>query len=355
MSAQAPAPIVACTGRLLTGSFVRRNRSMFDVRVSCRRLAAYSVALSAAMSTALAQAAEAAYPARPIRIVVASAAGSGSDIVARTLSTRLAENLGHAVVVDNRPGAAGLIGAEIVARATPDGYTMFIPTLTQHISTTLAKRHRLDAEFEPVGFLANTPFMIVTSASVPVKSMEEFIAYAKARPGKLLYGSSGNGGSLHICIELLQSMAGLRMTHVPYKGTAAVITDLMTNTVQLGCPPVAAMSAFMNNAKLRVLAVTTQEATSLAPGQPPVSAALPGYAFPGWYGALVPLRTPKAIVALLHKELARTLAAPDIRDRLLKQGVEPAMSSPEEFREFLSRESKRMEVLLKDAGVQAAQ
>jgi tripartite-type tricarboxylate transporter receptor subunit TctC len=156
-------------------------------------------------------------------------------------------------------------------------------------------------------------------------------------------------------MELFQSMAGLKMTHVPYKGSSALITDIMTNTVQLGCPPVAAMSAFMSNPKVRVLGVTTKDATSLAPGQPPISQALPGYAFPGWYGALVPLKTPKPIVALLHKELARTIANAEVRDRLLKQGVEPAMSSPDEFREFLNRESKRMEVVLKEAGVQAAQ
>lgn len=328
---------------------------MFDVRVFARRVAAFGAAVFGVMSATSVLAGEAAYPSRPIRIVVASAAGSGSDIVARTLSTRLSENLGQAVVVDNRPGAAGLIGAEIVARALPDGYTIFIPTLTQHISTTLARRHQLDRDFEPVGFLANTPFMIITSGSLPVKTTEEFIAYAKARPGKLLYGSSGAGGSLHICMELFQSMAGLKMTHVPYKGSAALITDIMTNTIQLGCPPVAAMSAFMNNPKVRPLGVTTKEATALAPGQPPISQALPGYAFPGWYGALVPLKTPKQIVAVLHKELARTISNAEVRDRLLKQGVEPAMSSPEEFREFLVRESKRMDGVLKEAGVQAAQ
>ncbi len=327
---------------------------MFDVSIIARRFVALGVAVLGLVSTPTLQAAEGGYPSRPIRIVVASAAGSGSDIVARTLSTRLAENLGQAVVVDNRPGAAGLIGAEIVARASPDGYTIFIPTLTQHISTTLANRHQLDKDFESVGFLANTPFMIITSGSLPVKTTEEFIAYAKARPGKLLYGSSGAGGSLHICMELFQSMAGLKMTHVPYKGSSALITDIMTNTVQLGCPPVAAMSAFMSNPKVRVLGVTTKDATSLAPGQPPISQALPGYSFPGWYGALVPLKTPKPIVALLHKELSRTIANPEVRDRLLKQGVEPAMSSPEEFREFLSRESKRMQVVLKEAGVQAS-
>ncbi len=323
---------------------------MFDAR-SSRALGAL---LAGMVVSALGSAVQAAdtYPSRPIRMVLGSAAGSGSDVVARVLTHRLSENIGQPVVVDNRPGAAGLIGAEIVARATPDGYTVFIATLTQHLSTTLQNKHRLETEFEPIGFLANTPFMLVTSASIPVKTTEELIAYAKARPGKLLFGSSGKGGSLHICIEVLQSMAGLKMVHVPYKGSAGAITELMSGAIQLLCPPVAAMTPFMNNPKLRVLAVTTKEATALAPGHPPVSQALPGYAFPGWYGAFAPLNTPKHIVARLHKEFARTIDTPDMRERLLKVGVEPAMSTPQEFREFLASETKRMAKVLSDAGAQ---
>lgn len=328
---------------------------MFDARLRRALRASLDAVLLVAMGSSAVFAGEAPYPSRPIRIVVGSAAGSGSDLVARTLSTRLSENLGQPVVVDNRPGASGVIGAEIVSRAAPDGHTIFIPTLTQHLSTTLQKRYLLDRDFVQIGFLAHTPFMLVTSASLPVKNTEEFIAYAKARPGKLLYGSSGPGGSLHVCIELFLNMAGLKMLHVPYKGSAAVVTELMTGEIQLACPPVAAMTPFFTNNKLRVLGVTTKDATSLAPGYPPISQALPGYAFPGWYGAVAPLKTPPHIVARLHKELSRTIATPEVRDRLLKQGVEPAMSSPEEFREFLLRESKRMEVVLREAGVKDPQ
>lgn len=293
------------------------------------------------------------YPTRPIRIVLGSAAGSGSDVVTRVLSSRFSENIGQPVVVDNRAGAAGLIGAEIVSKSAPDGYTIWVATLTQHLSSTIQKKLLLDKEFEPIGLLAHTPFMLVASASIPVKNIEELIAYAKARPGKLLFGSSGTGGSLHICVEQFQSMAGIKMTHVPYKGSAMAITELMTGEIQLSCPPVAAMQPFLNNGKLRVLGVTTKEPTVLAPGFPPVAQGLPGYAFPGWYGALMPLKAPKHIVARLHKEFARTVNAPDMRDRLIKVGVEPAMSTPEEFRDFLQQESRRMEVILKDAGVQS--
>jgi tripartite-type tricarboxylate transporter receptor subunit TctC len=293
-----------------------------------------------------------AYPVRPIRLILGSAVGSGSDVVSRVLSARLAENMGQPVVVDNRPGAAGLIGAEIVSKAAPDGYTIWIATLTQHLSSTIHKKLLLESAFEPIGLLANTPFMIVTHSGIPPKTIEELIAYAKARPGQLMFGSSGTGGSLHICLEVFQSMAGLNMRHVPYKGSAMAITDLMSGEIHLSCPPVAAMTPFLKNARLRVLGVTTKEETALAPGYPPVSQSLPGYAFPGWYGALMPLKAPKHIVSRLHQEFARTVNAPDMRDRLLKVGVEPATSTPDEFRVFLQKESQRMELVMRNAGVQ---
>jgi len=312
-------------------------------------IAATGAAVGLATFSALA--AEA-YPARPLRLILGSAVGSGSDVVSRVLSTRFAENIGQPVVVDNRPGAAGLIGAEIVAKAAPDGYTIWIATLTQHRSSTMHKRLHLDTSFEPIALLANTPFMIVANASIPARSIAEMISYAKERPGQLMYGSSGTGGSLHICIEVLQSMAGIQLRHVPYKGSAMAITDLMSGEIHLSCPPVAAMTPFLKNPRLRVLGVTTKEETALAPGFPPVAQSLPGYAFPGWYGVLMPPMAPRAIVARLHREFARTVSAPDMRERLLKVGVEPAISSPEEFREFLKQESQRMEVVLRNAGIQ---
>ncbi len=319
-------------------------------RVACRALCVILACLGLSAAVANVRAADV-YPIRPIRIVLGYAAGSGSDVVTRVLSNRFSENIGQPVVVDNRAGASGLIGAEIVSKSAPDGYTIWVATLTQHLSSTIQKKLLLDREFEPIGLLAHTPFMLVASASIPVKNTEELIAYAKARPGKLFFGSSGTGGSLHVCIEMFQSLAGVKMTHVPYKGSAMAITELMTGEIQLSCPPVASMQPFLNNGKLRVLGVTTRDATALAPGYPPISQAVPGFAFPGWYGALMPLKAPKHIVARLHKEFARTVNAPDMRERLIKVGVEPAMSSPEEFREFLRKESQRMGAVLKDAHI----
>jgi tripartite-type tricarboxylate transporter receptor subunit TctC len=293
------------------------------------------------------------YPSRPIRMVSASAAGSGSDVVLRLLSTRLSENFGQQIVVDNRPGASGLIGAELTARAAPDGYTLWLATLTQHISTTLHNRLLLATEFAPVGLVATTPFIIVVGSALPVTSTAEFIAYAKARPGQLIYGSSGTGGSTHVCLELFQSMAGVKMLHVPYRGMGTAITDIMSGQIHAACPAAPTMSVFAG--KVRVLGVTSLRATPLAPGVPPISDVLPGFELPGWYGLVAPLGTPKEIVARINQAFAKTVNAPDVRERLLAAGAEPAMSSPEEFAVFLRAVSERLGKLLKDAGVGPAQ
>jgi len=266
------------------------------------------------------------YPSRPIRMVTASAPGSGSDVIGRLLSARLTENLGQQVVVDNRAGASGLIGAEVTARAAPDGHTFWLATLTQLISTTLANRLHLAKEFAPVGLVATTPFVIVTSNTLPVKSTAEFIAYAKARPGQLLFGSSGTGTSPHICMELFMAMAGVRMVHVPYKGIGPAIPDLITGQIHAACPAAPSMTVFAG--KVRVLGVTSLRPTALAPAG-----------------------TPKAIVARINQEFRRTVDAPDVKEKLLAAGAEPSMSSPEEFGAFLRRESERLGKLLRNAGV----
>jgi tripartite-type tricarboxylate transporter receptor subunit TctC len=289
------------------------------------------------------------YPSRPIRLVVSTAPGSGSDIIARLISTRLAENLGQQIIVDNRAGASGMIGAETVARATPDGHTFWLPTLSSLISTTTANRLHLATEYAPVGLVAITPFVIVASGALPVKSIAELIAYAKARPGQLIYASGGTWTSTHVCVEMLLEMAGLKMLHVPYKGLGVAIGDLLSGQVHVACPPAPTMTVLAPG-KVRVLAVTSLRLSQLAPGIPPVADTLPGYEMPGWYGAVVPLGTPKNIVQRLNQELARTVNAADIREKLLAAGAEPAMSSAEEFTAFLNRESQRLVKLLAAAG-----
>jgi tripartite-type tricarboxylate transporter receptor subunit TctC len=208
-------------------------------------------------------------------------------------------------------------------------------------------------EFAPVGLVATTPFIIVVSNALPVKSTAEFIAYAKARPGQLMFGSSGTGTATHVCLELFQSMTGLKMRHIPYKGMAGAITDIMSGQIHAACPAAPTMTIF--GGKVRVLGTTSLRATPLAPGVPPIAEAVPGYELPGWYGLLAPLGTPQPIIERINREFAKTVNAPDMRERLLAAGVEPAMSSPEAFAAFLRKETDRLGKLLKDSGVASTQ
>ena len=314
-----------------------------------RACAAMVLALALLSQPAAAQT----YPSRPIRMVTASAPGSGSDVIGRLLSARLTENLGQQVVVDNRAGASGLIGAEVTARAMPDGHTFWLATLTQLISTTLANRLHLAKEFAPVGLVATTPFVIVASTTLPVKSTAEFIAYAKSRPGQLMFGSSGAGYVAAYVPGAVPGHGGPEDGARALQGHGPAITDVISGQIHAACPAAPSMTVF--GGKVRVLGVTTSEPTPLAPGVPPIADAVPGYEMPGWYGVLAPPGTPKAIIARINREFAKTVNAPDMRERLLAAGAEPAMSSPEDFAAFLRRESERLGKLLKDAGVAAPQ
>ncbi len=208
------------------------------------------------------------FPSRPIRMITATTAGSGPDVIARLLAQRLTESLGQQVVVDNRAGASGLIGAELVARAAPDGHTLWMATMTQLISTTLYQRFVLSKEFAPVGQVASTPFVIAVGSTMPIKSIAELIAYAKARPGHLLYGSGGQGTTPHLCMELFMSMSGTNMLHVPYKGSVLAFTDMMAGQVHATCAAAPTAAAAISTGKIRVLGVTTRVPTNLAPGAP---------------------------------------------------------------------------------------
>jgi tripartite-type tricarboxylate transporter receptor subunit TctC len=291
------------------------------------------------------------YPARPIRLVASTAVGSGSDVVSRVLSPRLSEMLGQQVIVDNRPGASGLIAAELAARAAPDGYTLWIVTQTQLISTTLFDRFHLHKDYVPIGLIGGTPFAIVVSNSLNVETTAEFIALAKAKPGFVMYGSSGTGTSAHLCMELFQSMAGLKLVHVPYKGSMAAMTEVMGGLIHATCPAAPTLSLVAGGQKVRVLGVTTRATTALAPGLPTIAETLPGYELNGWYGLLTPPNTPPAIVTRLNREFTKLLSMPDVRERMLAVGVEPGPSSPADFGAFLKKEHDRWAKLLKEAGI----
>ena len=295
------------------------------------------------------------FPTRPIRIIIATTVGSGPDILARQIGIKLTEAWGQQIVIDPRAGASGLIGAELTANATADGYTLWMATMTHVIATTMYQRLLLARDFAPVSLVASTPYVIAINASVPVKSIAELIAYAKARPGQILYSSAGQGSTPHLCMEMFRTMAGINLVHVPYKGAAPAITDMMAGQVQVACVAAPALQPFMQGGKVRVLGVTTSAPTPLAPGVPTIAEAVPGFELVGWYGLLAPLGTPKAIIDKVNSGISRALATPEVQERLVAVGAEAVGSTPAAFGEFLRKETIRWGKVLRDAGIRPSE
>jgi tripartite-type tricarboxylate transporter receptor subunit TctC len=316
-------------------------------------LAAFAASVLLAVS-AIAEAAQAptrseqAYPTRPVRLIVSNTPGSPSDVIGRLVGAKLSEAWGHQIVIDNRPGATGLIAAETTARASPDGYTLWINTMTQLISALQAQRYLLAKDFAPVSLVASTPFLIVVGPAVPVKSLAELIAYAKARPGQLTYASSGQWGSSHLCMESFSALAGLKLLHVPYKGSSLARNDIVAGHVHVYCPGAPGVPAFAQTGKVRTLGVTYQKPTPLAPGVPAVADTLPGFELLGWYGIVAPLQTPRPLVARVNAEIVKALKTPELQEQLNKVGAEAVGSSPAEFGTFLQKETERWDKVLRD-------
>ena len=291
------------------------------------------------------------YPSRPVRLLTPTAAGSGSDVAARIISGKLTEALGRQVVVDNRAGVSGLLAAEIVAKAAPDGYTLGMITLTQLTATVLYQRHLADKDFAPVSRVGSTPFVIVASPQLPVKTIPELIAYAKARPGQVLYASGGQGSTPHLCMEMFKAMAGVDIMHVPYKSSILAVTELGSGQVQLLCSAIPTLHATMQSAKARPLGVTSREPSKLAPGVPAIAATVPGFDMDGWYGIVVPVGTPQDIIAKLNSTFTQVLRLPEIQERLLGVGAEALTSTPAEFGAFLKNETQRWTKVIREAGI----
>ncbi len=296
------------------------------------------------------------YPARPVRVVVQFAAGGGADFVARVLGAKLTDVLGQSVVVDNRPGANGAIANELVAKAPPDGYTLLLGAagpLTVSPAVIASLPYDTLRDFAPVALAAASPFCVTLHPSVPADSIAALIALAKSRPGKLSFGSSGTGGSPHLAGELFMSMAGVTMVHVPYKGLAPAINDLIGGQIELSFADVGLVMGQVNAKKLKALAVTGSKRSSLAPQVPTVAeAGLSGYEAGTWYGVLAPRATPAETVRRLNTEILKVLDMADVKERLKTQGADPAGNSPEEFQELLRRELAKWTKLVKAARIE---
>lgn len=296
------------------------------------------------------------YPARSIRMITPSSPGSGVDIVARIVGQKLSEALGQQVVIDNRAGAGANLGAEIAAKAPPDGYTLFMGTPAHAINSSLYSRLNYDLvrDFAPVSLVTTGQYILVVHPALPVKTVRDLIALARARPGELNYGSGGNGNATHLAVELFGSLAKIRMTHVPYKGSGPAITDLIGGQVQLMFANLTAGLPHVKSGRLRALGVTGAKRSPTIPGLPTMQeAGVPGYIVTSYYGVLVPIATPQEIVARLNREITKVMRLPGMRERLAGEGAEPASSTPADFAAFIKAEIAKWATVVKDARISA--
>ncbi len=294
-----------------------------------------------------------AYPVKPVRIVVPFSVGTAADIVARQMGMRLSELWGQAVVIDNVQGAGGNVGAAVVAKAAPDGYTLLMAGLNLAINPSLYKDmpYELTRDFKAVARVASGPLVFVAHPGFAASTVAELVAAAKARPGSINYGSGGNGSITHLAFELLKSKTAIDMTHVPYKGIAQMLTDIMGNQISLGAPAVASVVSNVKAGKLKALAVTSARRTSVLPDVPTVAeAGVAGYDVSTWNGVLAPARTPDDIVAKIHADVVRVARSREFIDALQPQGLEPDLMNPVEFRGFLAVELAKWSQLVKDSG-----
>jgi tripartite-type tricarboxylate transporter receptor subunit TctC len=287
-------------------------------------------------------------------VIVPFPPAGGTDIIARLLATKISERLGVNFVIDNRPGAGGSIGAEIVARAPADGYTILIASSSHTINPAVYKKLGYDAarDFAPVSLITSGPGILVVHPSVPATTVKELIALAKSKPGQLNYASAGNGTPPHLAGELFKSMAGVDLVHVPYKGNIPAFADMFAGLVSVSFPTITSGLPPVRAGRLRGLALTSSKRSSIAPDLPTIAeSGLPGYEATTWYGMLAPAGTPPAVVAKLYDSVAEVLKTSDMRDKLLAQGLEPVGSTPAEFTAMIAAEIPKWRKVVAAAGV----
>ena len=313
-----------------------------------------AASLIALAAEAHAQGATAAFPAKPLRLIVAAAPGGNLDLIGRAVAQRLTEALGRPMVVDNRPGASSTIGADLVARSAPDGYTYLMAAPSFVVAPLMMRNPPYDPvrDFTGVSLIATLPQMLVVHPSLPAKTVRELIALAKARPGELNCVTSGNGSGSHLAMELFDRQAGVRMTRIPYGGDAPALVQLLGGQVSVKFDNLSTSMAHVAAGRLRALGVTTPKRLALLPDVPAIAETLPGYEASIFNGMVAPAATPKEPVARVHAEIARFTQAPDIRSRFAQQGVElQSSTTPEQFGDYIRTEYARMAKLIREAGI----
>lgn len=315
-----------------------------------RRALVTAFALSLGTGSAFAQA----WPAKPIRLVIPFPAGGSTDIVGRLIAERLSQALGQSVIVDNRAGAGGTSGSDMVAKSAPDGYTLLLGTSSTHaIAPALYSKLPYDAarDFAPITLLGTATILMVVHPSVPARSVAEFIAFAKSKPGQLMFGSTGNGSVSHLTAEYFKSSAGIDMQHVPYKGDAPMTLDLVEGRVQVAFGTAVAFLPYVQKGKLIALAVTDAKPSPVAPKLPTVAASgLPGFEALQWFGLLAPAGTPKDVVTRVHTEVAKALQLPEVQERLRALGVQIVGGGPDQFGSFMRSESIKWGRIVRESG-----
>ena len=332
----------------------------FSAQGIVRAFAALSFSAALAVS-AIAHAAEqtaAGYPSKTIRIILRLSAGGSADAIARMVGDTFANAFGQPVVVDNRAGASGIIGMDLVAKATPDGYTLLVASganLTVNPALHGSKLpFNVERDLIPITHIASQTFVAHVAPAFPVKSIKELIAYAKAKPGAINYASAGTGSTAHLMAALFENLAGVKMTHVPYKGAPQGRTAVMAREVDLMMDGLLASLPLMKTGRLRALGVTSAKRSVVAPDIPTIAeAGVPGYGADAWYGLLAPRGTPPAIVTKLSTTLASALETPAVREKFLAQGVEPGGGTPQQFRAFLKAEMEQWGKVVREAGIRA--
>jgi tripartite-type tricarboxylate transporter receptor subunit TctC len=295
------------------------------------------------------------YPAKPVRLVVPFAPGGGSDVVGRLIGQKLSDSLGQTVVVDNRPGAASMLGTDLVARSQADGYTLLLADLALTINPAFyVKQAPADPakQFVGVAQVAETPYVLMVHPGVPAATIKDFIALAKAQPGKINVGSSGNGGGLHLTLELFKVKAGVNLNHIPYKGGVPALTDTMAGQIQATFIGLGGTLQYVQNGRVRALVVTSAKRNATLPDLPTLVELGYDVIVTNWYGVVTPAGTPRPVVNRLYDDIGRALAQPDVRERLTATGLELVPQSPGQFHQFIAAETKRWAQAVKDSRMQ---